>query len=84
MVNFVWSGKYEQQGVLVMRYRHKKMLEKALMHIRDAYLLFKQKGEIELLSCDLRDALNALKELVGEIYSDEILNSIFNEFCVGK
>jgi len=33
---------------------------------------------------DLEDALNSLGEITGEVTSDDVLESIFSRFCVGK
>lgn len=38
----------------------------------------------ELLAFDLRDALAALGEVTGEITTDDLLDSIFSKFCIGK
>jgi tRNA modification GTPase len=38
----------------------------------------------ELLAADLRHALAALGEITGEISSDDLLTSIFTQFCIGK
>jgi tRNA modification GTPase len=38
----------------------------------------------EIVSLELRIALNALGEITGEISNDEILGSIFSRFCIGK
>lgn len=39
---------------------------------------------LEFLSLDLRDALDQLGEIVGEVITDDLLNVIFSEFCIGK
>ncbi len=41
-------------------------------------------GGTELLAADLRHALAALGEITGEISSDDLLTSIFTQFCIGK
>ncbi|HDR05885.1 MAG TPA: hypothetical protein ENN84_11665, partial [Candidatus Marinimicrobia bacterium] len=38
----------------------------------------------DIVAFEIRSALENLSDLVGEYHSDEILNEIFNSFCVGK
>ena len=38
----------------------------------------------DLISIDIKSALLALDELTGEVVTDEILNNIFDNFCIGK
>ena len=38
----------------------------------------------ELVAVDLRAALNAFGEIVGETTSEDLLTRIFSEFCIGK
>ena len=38
----------------------------------------------ELLTPDLHDALDALGEITGQVSSQEVLNTIFERFCIGK
>ena len=39
---------------------------------------------LDAVALDLREALDALGEISGEITSADILNEIFSDFCVGK
>jgi len=39
---------------------------------------------VEFLASDLRDALQSLGEITGETTTDEVLDKIFNQFCIGK
>jgi tRNA modification GTPase len=38
----------------------------------------------EILSFKLREVLGDIEELVGETSSEDIINSIFDKFCIGK
>ena len=39
---------------------------------------------LDLVAIDLRDAAIALKQMTGEEFNEEIINSVFERFCVGK
>ena len=39
---------------------------------------------LDIIMQELQEALNALGEITGEVRSDDILDSIFSQFCVGK
>ncbi len=38
----------------------------------------------ELITCELRHALNHLGRIVGAVYTDDVLDQIFSRFCIGK
>ena len=39
---------------------------------------------LELVALDLRIAVNAVGEIVGKTTTDDLLDSIFSQFCLGK
>ncbi|MBI4680158.1 MAG: tRNA uridine-5-carboxymethylaminomethyl(34) synthesis GTPase MnmE, partial [Nitrospirae bacterium] len=43
-----------------------------------------KKTSPEFLSVELRDALDAIGDIIGITTPDEILNRIFSNFCIGK
>jgi tRNA modification GTPase len=45
---------------------------------------FKAKAPAEIVSADLRETLQALDEIVGRTYTEDILGRIFSKFCIGK
>ena len=47
-------------------------------------LLNSQRSAYELISIELREALDAIGAILGKTTPDDILNNIFNQFCVGK
>jgi tRNA modification GTPase len=69
---------------IVPNLRHKVMIEKALKTSRDAVEGFRTGRPAELVAVDLKEALDALGEIIGVITTDEILDQIFSRFCIGK
>ncbi len=46
--------------------------------------LVEHAGDEELLAAEIRDALTELGRVVGAVYTDDILDRIFSQFCIGK
>jgi tRNA modification GTPase len=59
-------------------------VEKALNHLRAAHHVVLFDEPAELLALELRLALDQLGEMVGAVYTDDLLDRIFSRFCVGK
>ena len=69
--------------ILITKERHRIKLEATLKEI-EKFLKKDQKKEIETAAEDLRLATRHLGMLVGKVGVEEILGSIFNDFCIGK
>lgn len=78
------EGSIAREEVAVTRLRHQRALERVEEALTRAAAGFEMKRSLEFIASDLRDALSALGELVGEIYTDDILDRIFSDFCIGK
>jgi tRNA modification GTPase len=72
------------EGIVVQRLRHKACLDRAAESLRRALNSITEGLSYEYVASDLRESLDALGEVVGETTSEEILNHIFSEFCIGK
>ena len=71
------------EDILITRERHRKHLEQCVIHLKD----FNEKKEIndfDKAAEDLRLATRQLGMIVGKVDVEEILASIFNDFCIGK
>ena len=66
---------------LITRTRQKSQIERALACLSRAAI---PGAEIELVSEDLRKAVSELDGLVGAIDSEQVLDEVFNTFCIGK
>lgn len=75
---------YQQQGAMLSNARHYEALMRAEEAIERVLQGMDEGLSGEWLSMDLRDALQALGEVSGEISSQEVLNNIFSHFCIGK
>ena len=64
--------------------RQKRLLERALQGIKDFRAGLQAGQPWDVLAVDLKEALDALGEITGEVTSQDILNQIFSRFCVGK
>ena len=71
-------------ATIVTNARHARALEVAAQHLAAVRQGLAEGRGTELLAADLRHALGALGEITGEISSDDLLTSIFTQFCIGK
>jgi len=71
------------KDILVTRERHRIKLNSCLNEI-DNFLKKDQKKDIEMAAEDLRLATRHLGGIIGKVDVEEILGSIFKEFCIGK
>ena len=71
--------------VLLTTQRQKVAIKSCIKHIKKSILLIKQDSpEFELICVDIKSSINSLDGLLGKTTADDILNNIFNNFCVGK
>ncbi len=71
------------EDILITRERHRQHLEQCLSYLKN----FEEKNEAEdfdKAAEDLRLATRHLGMIVGKVDIEEILGSIFNDFCIGK
>jgi len=72
------------EGAIVSNIRHLEALKKTNEAIENIYEGLETGIPPDLLTIDIRQALHHLGEITGEITTDEILETIFGRFCVGK
>ena len=70
--------------VLVTNARHKDALERALTHVQAAGAALTDRAPEDFVTIDLAAALSALGEITGEDASEDLLDRIFSQFCLGK
>ncbi len=72
------------ESVLVTNTRHQEALRHAAEHIHASVASLEQALPLDFVSIDLRAAHDALGEVTGETATDDLLDEIFSEFCIGK
>ena len=72
------------ESAIVTNVRHQDALEKARNALQDAFRSLQTNMPYELVALDLRIALDQLGLVVGKTTTDDILDRIFSQFCVGK
>lgn len=75
---------YSEDLAVISSIRHLEALGNAKNALQNAIESLMRNESNEFVAVDLRKAVNHIKELTGEITSEEILNSIFSKFCIGK
>ncbi len=78
------AGCQEEPPIVLTNIRHKAALERSDKALSDALLSLAKSCPPELVAVELSEAREALEEIIGLINNDDILESIFKNFCVGK
>ncbi len=69
---------------MVSNPRHKALLTQAATHVQSALEAYARGVPADFVSIDVTAAVNALGEITGETASEDLLDAIFSQFCVGK
>ena len=72
------------EKLIITNIRHKTALEKTKDGIKNIFETIDMGLPMDLISVDLKEALDSLSEITGEISSEDILDHVFGNFCVGK
>jgi tRNA modification GTPase len=84
LVSMVFDSSYPENEFIISKIRHKFILEKTLEYLNEARKTFYSGYSSEFIVLDIQNALNLLGQLTGEVTSQDILNEIFEKFCIGK
>ncbi len=75
---------YDASSLLITSSRHRDTLSKTRNHIHSALKALHDGLTGDFLAIDLRAALHELGTVTGEITNEDVLDSIFSRFCIGK
>ena len=72
-----------EEEILITRERHRQHLVQCVDHLKN-FINKNGKEDFDKAAEDLRLATRHLGMIVGKVDVEEILGSIFNDFCIGK
>ena len=83
--SLVWSGEIRADMLQVMiNSRHQDALRRAREATVNTISAFAAGHGLEIAAMELRLAVNAIGEVVGKTTTEDLLDSIFSQFCIGK
>ncbi len=84
ILEVIQADSFHAGDTLVTNTRHYESLKGANLALNDVLNALEMGFTSDLLSLDLRTALEHLGSITGEVSNDEILGNIFGKFCIGK
>lgn len=70
--------------VIITNVRHERLLKEAAEQLEEALVSLESGVPIDCVEVDLKRVLDALGEITGETADEEVINKVFNDFCIGK
>jgi len=74
----------ESSDLIISNSRHRDLLFKSCEYLVNAKSQIEHGGGNELISFEIRAAMDSISEIIGKTTSVDILNNIFTRFCIGK
>ena len=70
--------------ILITNVRHKNIILKAIENVKKAIEALNMNMPIDIITIYIKDILEDLGEITGEVVTEDIINEIFSKFCLGK
>jgi len=85
MLGIAIGGKIAScDAFMVTNVRHKEALMRAVNHLKEAQQSIDANMPDDFITIDLSEALNAIGEITGQTVNEDLLETIFSQFCIGK
>jgi tRNA modification GTPase len=72
------------EGAVVSNVRHSRALEEARLSLQHCLRTVESNLPLDFISIDLRAAVDALGKITGETATEDVIDRIFSDFCIGK
>lgn len=70
--------------IVITNLRHKNLITKATQNVQKTKETIQQKMPLDIIAIFIKDILEDLGNITGEMVSEDIINEIFSKFCLGK
>ena len=70
--------------IVITNLRHKNLISKALINVKKSEEAIEQNMPVDIIAIFIKDILEDLGNITGDIVTDDIINEIFSKFCLGK
>ena len=85
IINLFNLGKLETKDLTYLSdARSISLLKKSLEKINDSITSIENKEPIDIVELNIKESWNLLGEIIGETYTDELIDELFSRFCLGK
>lgn len=74
----------EVNNILVNNERHRQLIEDTINALKESLESTYDRMSEEFIAIGVRDALAYISEMIGEITTEDLMDRIFKNFCVGK
>ncbi|MDU5534505.1 MAG: tRNA uridine-5-carboxymethylaminomethyl(34) synthesis GTPase MnmE [Anaerococcus sp.] len=78
------TSEINRESILITNTRHERLLNEANKKLNESLADIKRGIPLDAVEVDLRGSYDDLGLIIGESVSDEIMDKVFKEFCVGK
>lgn len=70
--------------MVITNLRHKNLISKALINVKKSEEAIEQNMPVDIIAIFIKDILEDLGNITGDVVTDDIINEIFSKFCLGK
>ena len=74
----------QEHSDIITNTRHKDLLIRARKDLSDAIAMASQMEALDFIEVDVRHAWETLGEIIGETVDEDIIDAVFERFCLGK
>jgi tRNA modification GTPase len=78
------SNAAADEGMVVINARHERALEAASESLQASLAKLREESHYDFIASDLRVAMEAFASIGGKIDNEQVLNALFQRFCIGK